>query len=312
MSFSLDSFQIGDLITGKIIKLESTGVLVDFYTDQLAYVPLLELSLTEIQSPEEAVQLNEIREFLVVGNYDGEHEIYFSNCSPETLKDSDRLYETTLYLASEKCGHPINREDLIVHTKILAVHGGGLSVRICWFLCSQEHPPTVSFSIRQLEMRKAWERVRQLQAEDVTMYGKILQKTSRGALVKIEGLHGFIRTYVDKHREELIVGEELPLKIIEVREEYNRLILLHRSISIRLRQLQVGQIVSGTIRLIRDYGVFVDIGDLYALLPTSKMFHPSVDNPNQLFKINDHLKAAIIKLDPENGQVVLESYGSSA
>jgi ribosomal protein S1 len=311
MSFSLDSFQLGDIITGKIIKLEPTGVFVDFYTDQLAYVPLLELSLNEIQSPEEALQLNEIREFLVVGNYDGEHDIFFSHCSPETLKDSDRLYECALDLASEKCGHPVNREDLIVHTKILSVHGGGLSVRIYWFLCSQEHPPTVSFSIRKLEMRKAWERVRQLQAEDVTMYGKILQKTSRGALVKIEGLHGFIRTYVDKHREELIVGEELPLKIIEVREEYNRLILLHRSISIRLRQLQVGQIVSGTIRLIRDYGVFVDIGDLYALLPTSKMFHPSVDHPNQFFKINDHLKAAIVKLDPENGQVVLESCESS-
>jgi ribosomal protein S1 len=311
MTFSLESFQLGDIIIGKIIKLEPTGVLVDFYTDQLAYVPLLELSLNEIQSPEEAVQLNEIREFLVVGNYDGEHDIFFSHCSPETLKDSDRLYEVTLDLASEKCGHPINREDLIVHTKIRAVHEGGVSATIQWFLYSQEHPPTVSFSIRKLEMRTAWKLVRQLQAEDVTVYGKILNKTSRSAFVKIESLRGVVLTYVDKHREELIVGEEFPLKIIEVREEFNRLVLLHRSVSIRLKQLQIGQVVSGTIRLIKDYGVFVDIGDLYALLPASKIFHPSVDNPNQFFKINDHLKAKIIKIDPENGQVVLESCGSS-
>ncbi|MEH2242147.1 MAG: S1 RNA-binding domain-containing protein [Nostoc sp.] len=74
----------------------------------------------------------------------------------------------------------------------------------------------------------------------------------------------------------------------------------------KLRQLQVGQVVSGTIRSIKDYGVRVYIGDLYALLPTSKMFHPSVDHPDQFFKINDHLKATIVKLDPENGQVVLE------
>ncbi|OYD94417.1 RNA-binding protein [Nostoc sp. 'Peltigera membranacea cyanobiont' 210A] len=311
MSFSLDSFQVGDLITGKIIKLEPTGVLVDFYTVQLAYVPLLELSLNEIQSPEEAVQLNEIREFLVVGNYDGEHDIFFSHCSPETLKDSDRLYEVALDLASEKCGHPVNREDLIVQTKVLAIHRHGLSVRIYWFLCSQEHPPTVSFSIRKLEMRKAWERVRQLQAEDVTVYGKILNKTSRGALVKIEGLYGSIRTYVDKQREELVGGEELPLNIIQVREEYNHVVLIQRSVSIRLRHLQIGQVVSGIIRGIKNYDVFVDIGDFYAWLPTSKMFHPSVDDPNQFFKINDHLKATIIKIDPENGQVVLESCGSS-
>ncbi|MDZ8096310.1 MAG: S1 RNA-binding domain-containing protein [Nostoc sp. DedQUE05] len=310
MSFSLESFQLGDIITGKIIKLEPTGVLVDFYTDQLAYVPLLELSLNEIQSPEEALQLNEIREFLVVGNYDGEHSIFLSHCSPETLKDSDRLYETAFYLASEKCGHPISREDLIVHTKIRDVHGNGVSATIQWFLCSLEHPPTVSFSIRKLEIRKAWERIRQLQTEDVTVYGKILKKTSRGALVKIEGLYSSIRTYVDKQREELVVGEELPLNIIKVREEDNYLVLLHHSVSVRLRQLQVGQVVSGIIRSIKNYGVFVDIGDLYALLPTSKMFHPSVDHPNQFFKINDHLKAKIIKIDPENGQVVLESCGS--
>lgn len=112
-------------------------------------------------------------------------------------------------------------------------------------------------------------------------------------------------TYVDKHREELVVGEELPLKIIEVREEYDSLTLLHCAVSIRIRQLEVGQIVSGTIRRIRDYGVYVDIGDLYALLPTSKIFYPSVDHPNQLFKINDHIKAIIVKLDHENGRVVL-------
>lgn len=48
--------------------------------------------------------------------------------------------------------------------------------------------------------------------------------------MKIEGLHGVIRTYVDKHREELIVGEEFPLNIIKVREDCNHVVLLHRSV----------------------------------------------------------------------------------
>ncbi|MBH8576174.1 hypothetical protein I8752_24915 [Nostocaceae cyanobacterium CENA369] len=120
MSFNIANFQIDNVTTGKIIKLEPTGVLVDFYTDKLAYVPIIELSFAEIQAPEEAVQLNEIREFLVVGNYDGEHDIFFSNCSPETLKDSDRLYEITLDLASEKCGHPINSPLLSLSVRAIA------------------------------------------------------------------------------------------------------------------------------------------------------------------------------------------------
>jgi ribosomal protein S1 len=306
MSFKLGRFQPGDIVTGKIIRLEHTGVVVDFDADQPVYVPLPELSLNEIQTPEEALQLNEIREFLVVGNYDGEHDIFFSHCSPETLKDSDRLYEAALYDASCQCGRSVNKEELIVHTKILAVHAGGVSARIQWFLCSQEHPPTVSFSIRQLERQKAWERLRQLQSEDVTVYGKILRKTMRGAITKIEGLHGFICTYVDKHREELTVGKELPLKILEVREEFNRLVLIPYSVRNKLRQLQVGQAVSGTVLCVRDYGVIVDIGELYALLPTSSILNSSINHLSQVFKVNDRLKAIIIEANIEEGSVILE------
>ncbi|MEH1834903.1 MAG: hypothetical protein V7L29_23300 [Nostoc sp.] len=104
------------------------------------------------------------------------------------MKDSDRLYEVALDLASKKCGHPISREYLIVHTKIRAVHGGGVSARIQWFLCSQEHSPTVSFSIRKLEMRTAWERVRQLQVMIIELDAEngrvVLENCGRSDIVK--------------------------------------------------------------------------------------------------------------------------------
>jgi small subunit ribosomal protein S1 len=155
MSIPLGRFQPGDIVTGRIITLEQTGVLVDFDTDRLVRVPLSELSFNEIQTPEDVLRLNEIREFFVVGNYDGKSEIFFSHCSPDTLKDSDRLLEAAHSDASLQCGYPISKENIILHTKILDVGAGGVSARLQWFLCSEEHPPTVSFSIRQLEIKKA-------------------------------------------------------------------------------------------------------------------------------------------------------------
>ena len=120
MSFRLDNFKIGHRITGKIIKLEADCVLVDFFTGELARVPLSELSITEIETPEQVMQCGELREFLVVGNYDGKREITFSHCSSETLiENSDRLYEVALDYVSEQCGHPVSKEDLILNTKIL-------------------------------------------------------------------------------------------------------------------------------------------------------------------------------------------------
>ncbi|PSB04108.1 S1 RNA-binding domain-containing protein [Merismopedia glauca] len=167
MHFQLDRFQPGDMVTGKIIALEDTCVFVDFGTDRSIRIPLSELSMNEIQNPEDALTLNEVREFLVVGNYDGKRDIFFSHCSPKTLQGSDRLYERAYELASFQCGHFISKENFILHTKIIGVGAGGVSARLQWFASSQEHPPTISFSIRQLEIKKAWERLRQLQAHDV-------------------------------------------------------------------------------------------------------------------------------------------------
>lgn len=312
MSFRLENFKIDDRITGKIVKLEPDCVLVNFSTGELACVPLSELSITDIETPQQVLQCGEIREFLVVGNYDGKTEISFSHCSPETLlEDSDRLYEVALYYASEQCGHPVSREDLILDTKIINVDGGGVSALIQWFLCSEGRFPKVYFSIRQLEINFAWERVRQLQSEDATIYEKILKKTRFGAIVKIEGLNGVIRTYNERGREELIVGE-IPVKILNIRENYASVELIHRSTLIQLRELQVGQIISGTIRSIKSYGVFVDIGDLSALLLKTRISNLSIDHLDQVFKVGEQLNAKIAEINIKKFRVLLESCGSLA
>ncbi|WP_157943179.1 S1 RNA-binding domain-containing protein [Nostoc sp. CENA543] len=102
---SLSSFQPGQIILGKIIKLEPTGIIVDFDADQPAYITLQELSFSKIQSPEEAVQLNEIREFLIVRNYDGKNDIFFSHCTPALL---NKLLGDRLMLNPNHCTHVSN------------------------------------------------------------------------------------------------------------------------------------------------------------------------------------------------------------
>jgi ribosomal protein S1 len=152
MSFELGRFPLNEIVTGRIVQIEPRGVLFDFDAEQLAYIPQWELSSAEVQSPEEAVQLNQVREFLVVGNYDRQHTCFISDCTPETINDSDRLYEVAQRWASFDRGYSVNREDLLIHPEILAVQPNGVHVRIQWFVCS-ERPPTVTFSIRRLEQR---------------------------------------------------------------------------------------------------------------------------------------------------------------
>jgi ribosomal protein S1 len=308
MSVQLGRFQPDDIVTGKIIEIEPTGVLVDFNTEELVHVPLLELSLNDIHSPEDALQLNEIREFLVLGNYDGKSQLFCANSSPEMLMDDDRLYDLACNESARLYGRAVDRENIIPYPTFFGMRENGVSVILQWFIRSDDRPPTVSFSIRHLELKKAWERVRQLQAEDAIVSATIFQKTPKNGLVKIEGLCGSIQTYVDQHREELVEGKELPLKIIEVCEASNRLILLHYPVWCRLRELHVGQIISGMVRSIKDYGVWVDIGDFYGMLPASSIVNLSVAHPSQVFNVNDRLEARVVEIDIKRGtRVILEA-----
>jgi hypothetical protein len=170
--------------------------------------------LVKVQSPEEAVQLNQVREFLVVGDYECQHDYFFPDCTPETLNGGDRLYEVAQYRASLFREYQVSREHLVVHTKILAVQADGVHARIQWFVCS-EHPSTVAFSIRRLEMQTSWERIRQSQAEDVTLYPQVVEKTRGGTTVEVEGIKGFISN-IDRYRDQLIVGERAKLGMVSM------------------------------------------------------------------------------------------------
>ena len=305
MSFELGSFPLDEIVTGRIVKLEPRGVLVDFGTEQLAYIPQSELSLVKIQSPEEAVQLNQVREFLVVGNYEWQRDCFFPDCTPETLNGSNSLYEVAQAEASLFREYQVNREDLVVHTKILAVQADGVHARIQWFVCS-ECPPTVTFSIRRLEMQTAWHRIRQLQAEDVNLYPQVVKKIRSSATIEVEGIKGFIHN-IDRYNDQLIAGEELPLKILAAREEFDRLRLIRSCTLARLRQLRIGQSISGIVQAVKEYGVFVNIGGLYAFLHRSKII-PIADHPGQIFEVGDAVKAIVAGIDLERPWVELESW----
>jgi small subunit ribosomal protein S1 len=158
---------------------------------------------------------------------------------------------------------------------------------------------------------RAWERVRQLQTEDATVRSGVFATNRGGALVRIEGLRGFIpgsHISTRKPKEDL-VGEELPLKFLEVDEERNRLVLSHRRALVerKMNRLEVGEVVIGTVRGIKPYGAFIDIGGVSGLLHISEISHEHIDTPHSVFNVNDELKVMIIDLDAERGRISLST-----
>lgn len=181
-----------------------------------------------------------------------------------------------------------------------------------FFILTEENEDgQLTLSIRRIEYMRAWERVRQLQTEDATVRSEVFATNRGGALVRIEGLRGFIpgshistRTAKDD-----LVGEILPLKFLEVDEERNRLVLSHRRALVerKMNKLEVGEVVIGAVRGIKPYGAFIDIGGVSGLLHISEISHDHIETPHSVFKVNDEIKVMIIDLDAERGRISLST-----
>jgi len=237
-----NSFSPGDVVIGTVFKLEPEGALIDLGSEIVAYIPLREMSIVEIESPEEVLQLNETRQFLVV-------------------RDCDRERNTML-----------------------------------------------SLSIRALEWRLAWERVRQMQAENVTVYARVYA-TNRGAIVNIEGLRGWIPSShislsIGLPIEEL-VGKELPLKFLEVDEVRDCLVLSYRIALFepKIKNLKVGDVVTGKIRKLKPYGAIIDLEDVSALLSIPDISHAPFDDPHSIFQVDDEVKVMILDVDVSRARI---------
>ncbi len=181
-----------------------------------------------------------------------------------------------------------------------------------FFILTEENEEgQLTLSIRRIEYMRAWERVRQLQNEDATVRSNIFATNRGGALVRIEGLRGFIpgsHISTRKPKEDL-VGEELPLKFLEVDEDRNRLVLSHRRALVerKMNRLEVGEVVIGSVRGIKPYGAFIDIGGVSGLLHISEISHDHIDTPHSVFNVNDEVKVMIIDLDAERGRISLST-----
>jgi small subunit ribosomal protein S1 len=110
------------------------------------------------------------------------------------------------------------------------------------------------------------------------------------------------------------VGKKFDFIIIEYAENGRRIVLSRRPILEKIDQeriaglkvsLKKGMLVHGIVTSVRDFGAFVDIGGIQALLPVSEMAWGRVEDTTSLYKPGDTLEAVIIGLDWDNDRITL-------
>jgi small subunit ribosomal protein S1 len=166
-------------------------------------------------------------------------------------------------------------------------------------------------SIRRLEFTLAWERVTQLQAEDVTVFAEVVQVNRGGCLVLVEGLRAFLpgSHMAMRNPREDMVGVELPLKFLEVDAAKNRLVVSHRRAMVerQITALVTGQIIQGVVRGVKPYGAFIDLNGVSGLLHISQISHDHISDISAVLKEGTEIKCMVLQQDKEKGRISLST-----
>jgi small subunit ribosomal protein S1 len=187
-------------------------------------------------------------------------------------------------------------------------------------------------SLRRAGLERKWRAMQERFDAGEIVEAKVIDHNKGGLIVDL-GVRGFVpisqivdfprrprdeqpRDAAQEIAEKLqpFVGRTLRLKILEVNRKANRLILSEKVALYEERRekrdelfssLQVGQRVTGVVRSIAPFGVFIDLGGIDGLVHKSELSWNKVNNPETAYAIGEEVEAEVIDINHERGRISL-------
>ncbi len=164
---------------------------------------------------------------------------------------------------------------------------------------------------------KIWDEIKRIYEEDGTIRGQIVSRLKGGMAVDI-GLQAFLPgSQIDlkpiKNFDSLI-GTKHDFKILKYNKRRSNIVLSRRALlekdrkSMRettLKKIEEGSVVTGTVKNITDYGLFIDLGGIDGLLHITDISWGRVGHPSELFQVGDQIPVKVLKFDTEKERVSL-------
>lgn len=167
-----------------------------------------------------------------------------------------------------------------------------------------------------------WERARELLKTDDVVEVTVKDHNRGGILVNWNRLEGFIPsshlvtvgTTGGRESWDELRGRVLAVKVIEVDQARRRLIFSEREAQREWRaqqkarllsELKEGDVVSGTVTGLRDFGAFVNLGGADGLIHVSELAWHRVDHPRDVLRVGDVIDVYVLSLDREANRIAL-------
>jgi small subunit ribosomal protein S1 len=181
-------------------------------------------------------------------------------------------------------------------------------------------------SLTMVQVAKDWEYAEQLFKDGGITRCKVIGFNKGGLLVQFNRIRGFVpasqvaqlhgRTAAEERQQALqkMVNQEIPLKVIEVDRERNRLVLSERSATQEWRkaqkqrlltELQPGDVLTGRVNQLTNFGAFIDLGGADGLAHISELSWQRVNHPREVLQPGQELKVVVVEIDRDRERIGL-------
>lgn len=167
-----------------------------------------------------------------------------------------------------------------------------------------------------------WLKAEEALADETMLELEVVGHNKGGLLVQFGNLRGFVPNshlpdlqHIHDRRQltsakSKLVGEKLPLKVIEVDRERRRLVVSMKAAQSevrerRLRELQVGEVITGRVASIVDFGAFVDLDGVDGLVHISNLAWQQVGHPSDVLQEGEEIDVMVESVDVERERVSL-------
>ncbi len=176
----------------------------------------------------------------------------------------------------------------------------------------------VYLSKKQIDAQKGFDEVKNAADTGATVSGVVTNVIKGGVIVVVSGMRVFVPASQTGVRAdaglESLLKQTVNLKIIELNEQRKRAVGSIRKVAAEERAArraaffetaEVGATVTGEVKSITDYGVFVDVGGVDGLVRKSDLTWARIKHPSDVVSVGDHIEVTIKDIDKENGKVSL-------
>ncbi len=332
---TIHPFEEGDVVSGKVVRIDKDEVLVDIGFKSEGVIPSNELSIRKSVDPSDEVELGEEVDALVLTKEDQEGRLILSKKRARFEKAWRRIE------AAAESGEPVEgtvievvKGGLILDLGVRGFlpaslvdirrvqnldefMGTKLECKVIELNRSRNNVVLSRRAVLEEERKEVREQILGRLQPGQVVEGKISNIVDFGAFVDLEGIDGLIHiselswSHVNHPSEVISIGDTVRVKVLDIDRDRQR-------ISLGLKQTQEdpwqkvlnefkeGDVVDGKVTKIVAFGAFVQIlPGVEGLVHISELAQHHVESPAEVVRPGDELKVQILEVDDSRRRLSL-------